>query len=121
MATKGDETAALVKEYIAQGEDSLSIVIAGKMGTGKSSLVNGIVGEKLAEEGSSAITVTSEIKPYKAKIKTSGKTISITVWDTPGLGDVFGNDDFVVTQVAQQYKKTDLLYCFDIRHTTMPH
>ena len=116
MATKGDETAALVKEYISQGEDSLSIIIAGKMGTGKSSLVNGIVGEKVAEEGASAVTVTSEIKPFEAEIKTSEKNVSVTVWDTPGLGDVFGDDEQVVSQVAQQCKKTDLLlYCFDIR------
>ena len=52
MATKGDETIALVKEYIAQGEDSLSIVIAGKMGTGKSLLVNGIVGKSGTDQAS---------------------------------------------------------------------
>ena len=117
MATKDDETIALVKEYIAQGEDSLSIVIAGKMGTGKSSLVNGIVGEKVAEEGSSAISVTSQIKHYEAEIKTSEeKTVSVTVWDTPGLGDAFGDDEQVVSEVAQKCKKTDLLlYCLDMR------
>ena len=116
MATKDDETIALVKEYIAQGEDSLSIVIAGKVGTGKSSLVNGVLGKKVAEEVASAVSVTSEIEPYEAEIKTSEKTVSVTVWDTPGLGDVFGDDEKVVTQVAQKCKKTDLLlYCLDMR------
>ena len=111
-----DKTTALIKDYIAQGKDSLSIVIAGKMGTGKSSLVNGIVGKKVADEGASAFTQTTEIKDYEAKIVTSEKTVTVKVWDTPGLGDVFGDDEAVVSQVAQKCKETDLLlYCLDIR------
>lgn len=116
MASESDKTSALIEDYIAQGKDSLSMVIAGKMGTGKSSLINGVVGRKVAKEGASAVTQTTEIEPYEAKVVTSAKTVTITVWDTPGLGDVFGDDEAVVTQVSQKCKETDLLlYCLDIR------
>ena len=115
MASNGKAT-ALIKDYIAQGKDSLSIVIAGKMGTGKSSLINGVVGQEVAKEGASAMTETTEIKAYQAKVETPEKTVAITVWDTPGLGNVFGDDEKVVTQVAHKCKETDLLlYCLDIR------
>jgi len=93
MASESDKTSALIEDYIAQGKDSLSMVIAGKMGTGKSSLINGVVGRKVAKEGASAVTQTTEIEPYEAKVVTSAKTVTITVWDTPGLGDVFGDDE----------------------------
>ena len=39
-----------IKQYFAKGKDSVEIVIAGKMGTGKSALVNSIVGKRVAKE-----------------------------------------------------------------------
>ena len=38
------------------------------------------------------------------------------MWDTPGLGDPFGDDEATVKEIAEKYKETDLLvYCLDMR------
>ena len=117
MATKEDKTTALVREYIAQGKDTLSIVIAGKMGTGKSSLVNGIIGKMVAKEKASASTHTTKIEAFEDQIKTSeGNVVRVRVWDTPGLGDAFGNDEATAKEIAGKCKDADLLlYCMDMR------
>ena len=50
-----------LEEYFDSGKSSLTITCVGKVGTGKSALVNGIVGRKLAKEGNSAFTETAEV------------------------------------------------------------
>ena len=39
-----------LKDYIESGKNSLKFVVTGKMGVGKSSLINGLIGKKLAKE-----------------------------------------------------------------------
>ena len=53
-----------LKQYFTEGKDSVEIVLGGKMGTGKSTLVNSIVGKRMAEEGNKAYTVTTKIVSY---------------------------------------------------------
>lgn len=109
-----------IKRYFAGGQDSISILIAGKMSTGKSTLVNGIVGKLVAKEGNKAFTETTIIVPYETTVEIPGtilrKQIKVVVWDTPGLGDPFGDDEATAKEIAEKCKETDLLvYCLDIR------
>ena len=53
-----------IKQYFAKGKDSVEIVIAGKMSTGKSSLVNSLVGKQVAVEGHKPSTETGKIVCY---------------------------------------------------------
>ena len=109
-----------LKQYFTKGKDSVEIVLAGKFGTGKSALVNSIVGKRMAKEGYKAFSETTKIVCYtKAVDIPSGilkKPISVVVWDTPGLVDPFGDDEATVKEIAEKYKEADLLvYCLDIR------
>ena len=109
-----------IKQYFAKGKDSVEIVIAGKMSTGKSSLVNSLVGKRMAEEGNKAFSETAKPISYTMQINIPSeilkKTIDVVVWDTPGLGDPFGDDEATAKEIAEKCKEADLVvYCLDIR------
>ena len=109
-----------IKQYFAKGKDSVEIVIAGKMSTGKSTLVNGIVGQQMAKEGYKAFSETKKVLSFTKQVaippEILKKTIIVRVWDTPGLGDPFGDDEATAKEIAKKCKETDLLvYCLDIR------
>ena len=111
-----------LKQYFTKGKDSVEIVLGGKMGTGKSTLVNSIVGKRMAEEGNKALSVTRKIVSYTkavdipSELLTNKRTINVVVWDTPGLGDPLGDDEATAKEIAEKCKEVDLLlYCLDIR------
>lgn len=72
---------------------SLEIMLVGEPGIGKSTLINGILGKEVArvsEPGEVAEKgVTQELTKYVAKVG----SVSITLWDTPGLLDESGESD----------------------------
>jgi len=114
------EARETLERYFTKGKDSIGILIAGKMSTGKSALVNGIVGKEVAEECNKALTGTKQIVSYETQVEMPvellRKTIKVMVWDTPGLGDPFGDDEATAKQIAEKCQETDLLvYCLDIR------
>ena len=107
-----------VEEYLDSGKNSITIVCVGKLGTGKSALVNGIVGRKVAKEGSSAFTQTADITLFEETIQISEKRgVVIRIWDTPGLGDGFNcNEEEYMKKLAIRVEQSDLLlYCLDMR------
>lgn len=59
-------------------------ILTGKTGTGKSTLLNVVIGKEIAEAKKSALAVTKNTEVYYLKLK-SGKCISLV--DTPGLSD----------------------------------
>ena len=118
MAT--DEAAALITDYLARGKNHLQAVIAGKLGTGKSTLINGVIGEKVAKESHTASAETLHVTSYKAQLKlqdgTLKKSLNVTVWDTPGLGDPFLDEKETIKQIRENCSNSDLLlYCLDMR------
>ena len=110
-----------LKQYFARGKNSVEIVLAGKMSTGKSTLVNSIVGKQIAVEGNKAFSETTKIICYAIQVEIPAelilkKTIDVRVWDTPGLGDPFGDDEATAKEIAEKCKETDLLvYCLNIQ------
>jgi len=115
-----NKTMELITGYIESGKSSLMFVISGRMGVGKSSLINGLVGKEVSKEATSVKSVTSEITSYTFPMKVNDsavqKTIEVTVLDTPGLGDPFGNEEANIAAIAKHCKYCDLLiYCMDMR------
>ena len=53
-----EEIVGGIIEQFAKSDQSVSILFAGKTGAGKSSLINGLVGKKITEEGSGANSCT---------------------------------------------------------------
>ena len=76
---------ATSKERKAWIKDSncLSIMVTGRTGTGKTSLMNGLLGKKVGEEGSMLTRGTMHVKSFEAEVR----GVRVTIWDTPGLQD----------------------------------
>ena len=115
-----EENVELFTSYIESGKNSLKIVISGKMGVGKSSLINGLVGKEVSKEATSVMAVTNEIMSYSFTMKIEDtavqKTIDVTVLDTPGIADPFRDEDTNLKAIAEHCSNCDLLiYCMDIR------
>ena len=64
------------------GRTSIELAVFGKAGQGKSSLINGIIGIKLAEQGDDFDPLTKK----NDDIHATKNGIKIVLWDTPGLG-----------------------------------
>ena len=97
--------------------DSVSILVAGKVGTGKSSLINSVNGCDVATEGEAQ---TTQLKSYPMQVETIANNvrtqIRVTFWDSPGIGSLYRDEDALYTQLAAKYKEADLLfYCLDMR------
>ena len=108
-----------------QNAKSVSILITGKTGSGKSTLTNGILGMRVkggtaAAEESGAIdrACTTEITMYRTH---KGK-IEVTVWDSPGLQDGTSNQEEYLRKMKDQCAQRDLtLYCIRITEGRFLH
>ena len=82
---------------------SLNILIFGKVGAGKSSLINTLLNEKVAVVGHTIFPETVEVESYTGTVpgrtgfikqfKTIINDIRVTLWDTPGLQDPTTDDN----------------------------
>ena len=88
----------------------LKLIAIGEAGQGKSSLVNGLLGEELAAEGNSLEPGTTEIAKY------TGSDGIALVWDTPGFGmDTEAKEQIIVEAMAKDCGEVDLiLYCISM-------
>ena len=121
------ESAGIIehKDYIKSIKNSLKFVVSGKMGVGKSALINGLSGKMVAKEGTSPIRVTNEITGYELTIEATDKSISkgveVVVYDTPGFADPFHDEEANLTEISKHCLDADLLiYCLDMRGHMTP-
>ena len=95
---------------------TFSLLITGKTGTGKSSLVNALVGKPDAKEGRDKVHCTEKVTPYQICIE----NVKIRVWDSPGLQDGgAGNDERYLAEMKSKIpKQPDLvIFCFKMNDT----
>lgn len=98
------------EEWIRSG-DSVSIFLTGKTGSGKSALVNALVGKKVAEEGAEPDPMTSEVTCYEREVL----GIRLKVWDSPGLQDGTGNEELYIADMKTKCVNIDLcLFCINV-------
>ena len=62
---------------------TLNIMITSKTGSGKTCLINGLVGRKVGEEGEELTRMTTHVE----RIEFSLNGTKAKIWDTPGLQD----------------------------------
>lgn len=95
------------RKIIDQVYQTFSFMLIGRTGVGKSSTINSLMGEKVAEVGDSEPT-TFEVSPYR--LRKSG--VDFTIWDTPGLCDALdnANDEEYMDQISARVDEVDCLW-----------
>ena len=90
-------------------QKTLSFLIAGKSGVGKSRLVNALVGKPVAKEGRSKSPCTDTVTSYGTKIN----DIEVLVWDTPGLQDGQSRDEDYLEEMQSKLSRgfDVMIYC----------
>ena len=104
------------KELIKWFNDSnkVTILLTGRTGVGKSTLVNSLIGNKVAKEGETLKPETSEVTGHKQQIR----DVEVTVWDSPGLQDGTGNEGRYLADMKRKCKDVDLcVYCVSLKET----
>ena len=97
-----------LKGWLA-GAKSATILVTGKTGAGKSSLINGIIGQEVAKEGHELDRGTTEVESFECKYH----DVDITIWDSPGLQDGLDKEaEYVKDMQSKGCANSDLfLYC----------
>ena len=105
------------------GSKSLNILIFGKIGTGKSSLINTLLKEEVAEEGEGFYSKTKEVESYTRTIRplqTIINDVRVTLWDTPGLRDPFTDEKKTIDAISEVCCNVDLfLFCTRLDQTRL--
>ena len=90
------------------------IMACGVTGTGKSTLLNGIVGKCVFKEGDTLQHETVEVHKHLSEADSH----HLIVCDTPGFCDSSGNEERYIRIIGDACKDVDvLLYCISMRQT----
>ena len=98
-----DQTVA--DRLLEVGVRPIRILVTGKTGTGKSSLINGIIGDNVTEEGSSLDPTTTKVEQFKRTVR----GVPMLVFDSPGLQDGTENEKEYLLDMERKCKKVDLV------------
>ena len=116
-----DDQMQSVREALSQLRKDcpvFGILVIGRTGVGKSTLINNLLGKEVASVGHTLKSETPVVKPHEYSVE----GVPIVVYDTPGLGDVIGEEDeakhLANMKALLAKKKIHLVvYCFQITKT----
>ena len=98
----------LKSAWAADDHKELRLLVTGKTGEGKSTLVNGLLGMKVAVEDAGFERCTTQVTEYKAELH----GVPVTVFDSPGLCYGTGDDDQCIADMKIKCQDLSLvLYC----------
>lgn len=97
-----------------EASNEVSIFITGKTGAGKSTLVNGLVGDEVAKEGETLDPETAEVTSYNKEVN----GVKVNVWDSPGLQDGTSNEAQYLEDMEKKCMGMHLcVYCVSLLET----
>ena len=109
-----DEGARRTVDLWVDRSKSLRVLVFGKMGTGKSSLINTLFDEQVAKEGDTLYAETKVVCSYTRMITLIVNGVHITLWDTPGLKDPFSDGKETIKEIGDKCGIDDIdlfVYC----------
>ena len=109
-ASSAAATENSIDKELFESETSLDIMVVGQPGIGKSTLVNGLIGQKVAEVSALGRVMLEDVTKTIEKYSTKVGTATITVWDTPGLLDPSGDPEKVLADIQEKCTKVDLIF-----------
>ena len=97
----------------------LRILFFGKIGAGKSSLINTLLGKKVAEEGANIYSQTTAVRSYAITIvRETIEGVTITLLDSPGLRDPFKDERKTLSELKEICQNVDIfVYCTSLTQT----
>ena len=108
----------LIKFAITNSDKELSlrILVTGKTGQGKSTLINGLLGANFAREGAGAKRCTKEVEVFKKEIN----GVKVVVFDSPGLQDNTSNEEEYIRSMKETCQELSMiLYCTKMTNTRL--
>ena len=104
-----------------QGNEAFGILVIGETGTGKSTLINNILGKKVAKVGHTSNSETARLTKYEGVVC----DMRVEIYDTPGLND--SRDDQELEEAHLREIKAKLtegkfamvIFCFRMIETRM--
>ncbi len=99
-----------IEQWVRESTE-IRLMVTGKTGTGKSTLLNGIVGRKMFEEGETLDPETLKVESRQAH----KAGVDVIVFDTPGLQDGSGNEHVYLSAMKEKCNDIHLLlYCISM-------
>ena len=104
-----------IKKWITDSRRKrIEILITGRTGVGKSTLVNSLVGRPVAEAGNMR-AVTKVVTDYQV---TTEEGVEVVVWDSPGLQDSSGNEEEYLAELKAKCSDVDVvIFCIKLATT----